>query len=38
VIWADSITLLANGKITQSAPASSLTTETVRAWMTEIGA
>ena len=38
VIWADSITLLADGKITQSAPASSLTTETVRAWMTEIGA
>jgi heme exporter protein A len=38
VIWADSITLLADGKITQSASASSLTTETVRAWMTEIGA
>ncbi|MFZ4848925.1 MAG: ABC transporter ATP-binding protein [Caldilinea sp.] len=36
VLWADSITLLAEGKIAQSAPAARLTAETVRGWMAEI--
>jgi len=38
VTWSDSIAVLSGGKITQSASTASLTSETVRQWMTEIGA
>lgn len=38
LLWADSIAVLSDGRITQSASTASLTTEIVRQWMTEIGA
>jgi heme ABC exporter ATP-binding subunit CcmA len=38
LLWADSIAVLSGGKIMQSASTAALTTETVRQWMTEIGA
>ncbi len=38
LMWSDSISLLADGRITRSAPTTALTTEDVRRWMTEIGA
>ena len=37
VTWADSVSLLADGKIVQTADAASLTTETIQQWMVETG-
>jgi len=37
VAWADSVSLLADGKIVQTADAASLTTETIRQWMVKTG-
>jgi ABC-type sulfate/molybdate transport systems ATPase subunit len=35
--WADSVTLLAGGKIAQTAAAATLTTTTVREWLAVTG-